>query len=76
MGTWGVTLALAEVSSFLRHGSIAMTKGYAHLAPGHLHARISSGGDSSGNAPVEAASVARAGSAGGGCQFLRGAALR
>ncbi len=55
MGTWGVTLALAEVSSFLRHGSIAMTQRYAHLAPGHLHARISSGGVSSGNAPVEAA---------------------
>lgn len=40
MGTWGPALSLAEVRTLLRHGSIAMTERYAHLAPEHLHQRI------------------------------------
>ena len=35
-----MALTLPEVRSFQRHGSVAMTERYAHLAPGHLHDRI------------------------------------
>ncbi len=40
MGTWGITLPTAEVRAFLRHASVTTTERYAHLAPGHLHARV------------------------------------
>ncbi len=41
MGTWtSAPLPAAEVRALMRHGSIAMTERYAHLAPEHLHARI------------------------------------
>lgn len=41
MGTWtAAPLPLAEVRALMRHGSVAMTERYAHLAPEHLHARI------------------------------------
>ncbi len=39
-GTFGVTLALAEVRVFLRHEDVSTTDRYAHLAPGHLLDRI------------------------------------
>jgi len=41
MGTWTATpLPLAEVRALMRHGSIAMTERYSHVAPEHLSARI------------------------------------
>ncbi len=36
----GKPLPLAEVRVLMRHGSIAMTERYAHLAPDHINARI------------------------------------
>ncbi len=42
IGTFGVTLTLAEVRDFLRHEDVTTTDGYAHLMPGHLHERIAS----------------------------------
>jgi len=42
MGTFGMTLTLAEVGAILRHEDVETTDGYAHLVPGHLHDRIAS----------------------------------
>ncbi len=44
MGSWtSSAFPLADVRTFLRHGSVAMTERYAHIAPGHLHDRIAGG---------------------------------
>lgn len=40
MGTWGITLTLADVRVFLRHESVETTDQYAHLVPEHLYGRI------------------------------------
>lgn len=55
MGTWtDAPLPLAEVRVLMRHGSVAMTERYAHLAPEHLHARLTRAAPPR---PAEAASV-------------------
>lgn len=55
MGTWtDAPLPLAEVRVLMRHGSVAMTERYAHLAPEHLHARLTRAAP---QRPVEAAPV-------------------